>query len=206
MLRSLSLLVDHRVPLPEALRLTADGITDAYVAEQCRSWPQRVEQGSPLWAALVDAAVAALVDRAADPLGRAEATALAEALRSAAEMLEGRLRSRHRPARADPAAAVCLVGTVAASLIALILPMVAVLQGHFLKSTAVMPDPLGPFNLIVLVIPAIGLRLAVRISVWPAAARGRATALTHSTLSIAGHADDHCWSLLGALIAVSWAG
>ena len=36
MLRCLSLLVEHRVPLPEALRLTAGGITDAYVGRQCR--------------------------------------------------------------------------------------------------------------------------------------------------------------------------
>jgi len=35
-LRCLGLLVEHRVPLAESLRLTADGVTDAYVSDQCR--------------------------------------------------------------------------------------------------------------------------------------------------------------------------
>jgi type II secretory pathway component PulF len=54
MFRCLSLLIEHRVPLPEALRLTAGGISDAYVAQQCRLLAGRVEQGTSLTMSLVN--------------------------------------------------------------------------------------------------------------------------------------------------------
>jgi len=44
----LRLLVENGIPLPESLRLTADGIGDAYLAAGCRQLAERVEAGQPL--------------------------------------------------------------------------------------------------------------------------------------------------------------
>jgi type II secretory pathway component PulF len=129
MLRSLSLLVDHRVPLPEALRLTAGGISDAYIGDQCRALARRVEQGSPLWAALVELRSLPLSIVPLIHWGEKE-DALAEALRTASEMLEGRLRVRSGLlVLILPPAVFVLVGTVAASMIGLVIPMIALIQG-----------------------------------------------------------------------------
>ena len=53
MLRGLGLLVQYRVPLPEAVRLTAGGVTDAYVAEQCQKLATRLDGGTSLTMSLV---------------------------------------------------------------------------------------------------------------------------------------------------------
>ena len=129
MLRSLSLLVDHRVPLPEALRLTGGGISDAYIGDQCRSVAAIVERGSPLWAALVELRTLPLSIVPLVHWGE-EHDALAEALRTAAEMLEGRLRVRSGLLVVIlPPAMFVLVGTVAASMVALFMPMISLIQG-----------------------------------------------------------------------------
>jgi type II secretory pathway component PulF len=93
MLRCLGLLIERSVPLPEALRLTGDGIADAGVGRACRQLAARLEAGQPLYMAILDqrALPVSIV-----PLVRwgEQSGALAEGLRSAAEMLEGRLRLR----------------------------------------------------------------------------------------------------------------
>jgi type II secretory pathway component PulF len=93
MLRSLALLVEHQIPLPEALRLAAGGIGDAYVGSLCRDLASRLEKGTPLFMALVHQRSLPL---SIVPLVRwgEEHAVLPEGLRSAAEMLEGRLRIR----------------------------------------------------------------------------------------------------------------
>jgi type II secretory pathway component PulF len=93
MLRCLALLVQYRLPLPESLRLAAGGIADAYVAEQCRLLATRVEQGTSLTMALIGARTLPL---SIVPLVRwgEQNDCLADALRTAAAMLEGRLRLR----------------------------------------------------------------------------------------------------------------
>jgi type II secretory pathway component PulF len=93
MLRSLSLLVEHRLPLPEALRLAGDGASDAYVGSLCRELSQRVEQGSPLFLAILQQRGLPL---SIVPLVRwgEQNDSLPDGLKSAAEMLEGRLRMR----------------------------------------------------------------------------------------------------------------
>jgi type II secretory pathway component PulF len=93
MLRSLALLVEHQVPLPEALRLAAGGIGDAYVGSLCRELAGSVEKGTPLFMAVVYQRSLPL---SIVPLVRwgEEQAVLPEGLRSAAEMLEGRLRIR----------------------------------------------------------------------------------------------------------------
>ncbi|HMC11448.1 MAG TPA: type II secretion system F family protein, partial [Pirellulaceae bacterium] len=93
MLRCLGLLVEYRVPLPEALRLAAGGIADAHVAKQCRALATRVEQGTSLTMAIVGLRTLPL---SIAPLVRwgEQHDCLGDALRWAAEMLEGRLRLR----------------------------------------------------------------------------------------------------------------
>jgi type II secretory pathway component PulF len=90
-LRSLSLLIEHRVPLPEALRLAGDGATDAYVGGLLRNLAQRVAGGVPLFLAIIQQRGLPL---SIVPLVRwgEQTGSLADGLRSAAEMLEGRLR------------------------------------------------------------------------------------------------------------------
>jgi len=130
MLRCLSLLVEHRVPLPEALRLTAGGISDAYVARQSRLLAGQVEQGRSLTMSLVNLRSLPL---SIVPLVRwgEQSGALAAALRSAAEMIEGRLgmRSRLLIQIVPPVVFVLVGGTVASGVIALFLPLMSVLRG-----------------------------------------------------------------------------
>jgi type II secretory pathway component PulF len=92
-LRSLGLLVEHRVPLPEALQLAGDGATDAYVGRLLRSCSQKVAGGMPLFLAIIQQRALPL---SIVPLVRwgEQNDTLPEGLKSAAEMLEGRLRLR----------------------------------------------------------------------------------------------------------------
>ena len=120
MLRCLSLLVEHRVPLPEALRLAAEGITDRYVAEQCRRLATRVESGTSLTMSLIDLRTLPLSIVPLVHWGE-RYDALAEALRSAAEMLEGRLRIKTALlAQVVPPVLFVIVGIIACSLVGLI--------------------------------------------------------------------------------------
>ncbi len=130
MLRCLSLLVEHRVPLPEALRLTAGGITDAYVGRQCRELAGRVEQGSSLTMSLIDLRTLPLSIAPLIYWGEKQA-ALGPALRSAAEMIEGRLNLRAGLLiQVLPPILMVVVGcTVAFGAIALFLPLISLIQG-----------------------------------------------------------------------------
>jgi type II secretory pathway component PulF len=92
-LRSLSLLVEHRLPLPEALRLAGEGATDGYVGRLCRDLAGRVEGGSPLFMAIVQQRSLPLSIVPLVRWGEQQAV-LPDGLKSAAEMLEGRLKMR----------------------------------------------------------------------------------------------------------------
>jgi type II secretory pathway component PulF len=130
MLRGLGLLVQYRIPLPEALRLTANGITDAYVAEQCKNLASRLEGGTSLTMSLVRLRTLPL---SIVPLVRwgEQHDTLDDALRSAAELVEGRLRSRtHVLAQIVPPLVFVIVGvTLASAVIALFLPLISLIQG-----------------------------------------------------------------------------
>ncbi|HEY2415483.1 MAG TPA: type II secretion system F family protein [Pirellulaceae bacterium] len=130
MLRGLGLLVQYHVPLPEALRLTAGGLSDAYVAEQCRNLASGVEGGGSLTMSLVRLRTLPL---SIVPLVRwgEQHNALDEALRSAAELMEGRLRSRtHVLAQIVPPLVFIAVGlSLASAVIALFLPLISLIQG-----------------------------------------------------------------------------
>ena len=130
MLRCLSLLVRHRVPLPEALRLTADGIADAYVASQCRTLAQKVERGQSLTMALIALRSLPL---SIVPLVRwgEQGDLLSEGLRSAAEMIEGRLslRTATLVQIVPPLVYVMILIFVGSGIGALFLPLFALIQG-----------------------------------------------------------------------------
>jgi type II secretory pathway component PulF len=130
MLRCLGLLVEYRVPLPEALRLTADGVTDAYVGQQCRALATRVEQGRSLTMSLVDLRTLPL---SIVPLVRwgEEHDQLDSSLRSAAEMIENRLKVRtHVLAQIIPPLLFVFVGvSLTSAIISLFLPLISLIQG-----------------------------------------------------------------------------
>ena len=93
MLRNLSLLVEHSIPLPEALRLAGGGTSDGLMRSVGEKLARRVEEGLPLYAAILaerdlPVSIVPLV-RWAELQGE-----LPEGLRTAARMLEGRLQVR----------------------------------------------------------------------------------------------------------------
>jgi type IV pilus assembly protein PilC len=130
MLRCLGLLVERRTPLPEALRLTADGITDGYVARQCRRLAEKVEQGTSLTMSLVHLRTLPL---SIAPLVRwgEQHDLLAESLRSAAEMLEGRLalRTDMLVLILPPIIFLMIAVLIGSGIIALFLPLFSLIQG-----------------------------------------------------------------------------
>jgi type II secretory pathway component PulF len=130
MLRGLSVLIHDRVPLPEALRLTAGGISDSYVASQCQKLATRVERGSSLTMSLVHLRTLPL---SIVPLVRwgEQHDALAEALRSAAEMIENRLRVWNTLLAqvVTPLVFVLVAICVASTFVALFLPLISLIQG-----------------------------------------------------------------------------
>jgi type II secretory pathway component PulF len=130
MLHCLSLLVEQRLPLPEALRLTAGGIGDAYVAEQCRTLARRVENGSSLTMALIDLRTLPLSIVPLVHWGEGR-DMLAESLRSAAEMIEGRLKARTATlVQVLPPIVFLVVGVnIASGFISLFLPLIDLISG-----------------------------------------------------------------------------
>jgi type II secretory pathway component PulF len=89
--RLMGLLLGQEVPLPDALRLSADGLRDPGLARGCRAMADDVERGRPL-----DESMAARPRFPASMIPLVQwgqrTPALAEAFRSVAEMFEGRVR------------------------------------------------------------------------------------------------------------------
>ena len=87
------MLLERQIPLPEALRLTAGGISDAALAAHCRWLAERTEQGSELSRAML---VGSELPPSTFPIIRSgERTGgLASGLQAAAEMLEARLQAQ----------------------------------------------------------------------------------------------------------------
>jgi type II secretory pathway component PulF len=130
MLRCLALLVEHRVPLPEALRLTAGGVLDAYVGEQCRTLAGQVEQGTSLTMSLVQLRTLPLSIVPLIRCGESQ-DALADSLRSAAEMIARRLDMRAGLlVQVLPPILLVTVGfAVASGAVSLFLPLISLIQG-----------------------------------------------------------------------------
>lgn len=130
MLRCLSLLVRHDVPLPEALVLTAGGITDGYIAQQCRRLATRIEGGKSFTMSLVELRTLPLSIVPLVHWGERHG-ALAEALCAAADMLEGRLRVKTALlAQVIPPVIFVFVGIMACSLVGMIAgTLLPIIQG-----------------------------------------------------------------------------
>ena len=126
----MSLLVEQHVPLPEALRLTADGITDGYVGSQCRRLAALVEQGTSLTMSLIELRTLPVSIVPLVHWGEQHGL-LADGLRSAAEMIEGRLDLRSDMlVQIVPPVTLILVGWMAISMtLALFLPLISLIQG-----------------------------------------------------------------------------
>jgi type II secretory pathway component PulF len=90
--RLMGMLLDQRVALPDALRLTAAGSRDANLARGCRRVADDVEQGRLLYESM---AARRQFPASLIPVIQwgQQAPALPDAFRAAAEMFEGRVRS-----------------------------------------------------------------------------------------------------------------
>ena len=92
-LRAIGLLVENQIPLPEALELAGDGVSDAYIGNCCRLLGKRVEDGQPLWEALLRTRFFPMAIIPVIRQGEHQGT-LDESLRTAAKMLEDRVHNR----------------------------------------------------------------------------------------------------------------
>ena len=127
--RLMALLFDQQVPLPEALRLTAAGLSDRDLAKACRRAADRVEAGSTFSESLAGlrafpAAVLPLVQwgqYAPQP---------AEAMRALTEMCEDRARTHADLLETfvSPLLFLLIVGFVGMTLVSLFLPMMSLIS------------------------------------------------------------------------------
>ena len=129
-LRALGLLVENQIPLPQALTLAADGISDAYTSQSCRELGKRAEAGQPLWEALLRTRYLPMsiipVIRQGEQQGTLDAS-----LRTAARMLEDRIRNRSALViQVLPPLIFVLVALLIGMLFtAMYLPMIGLIQG-----------------------------------------------------------------------------
>lgn len=127
--RLMSVLLQQEVPLPEALRLTAAGLRDAYLADGCRRAADGVESGRPLAECMASMrqfppAMIPLVD-----WGQ-KAPAMSEAFRASAEMLQGRLQTQGLLMETVllPLTFLVIALFVGLFVVALFLPMISLIQ------------------------------------------------------------------------------
>lgn len=127
--RLLSLLVQHRVPLPEGIRLAASGVRDADLRAACFDLAMRVDSGQSLSEAAIGTGrfpkdllhLFQWADRDGD---------FADGLQTASEMLsaQSRVHSHSMAVICEPAVAVLLGGVVGLTVIALFMPLVKLLN------------------------------------------------------------------------------
>ena len=123
--RLMGLLLEQRVPLPDALRLTADGLRDPDLAYGCRRVADEVDGGRVLYESMAGrpqfpASLIPMVE-----WGQ-RAPALADAFCAAAEMFEGRVRSQGSflEALLLPIMFLLIVCFVGAFVVAMLLPLI----------------------------------------------------------------------------------
>jgi len=129
-LRVAGLLVEQQMPLPPALELAGEGLSDAYVGGAFQSLAGHAEAGVPLWSGM-------LRDRRLPlslvPLLRAgqQTGQMAASFRSAAEVLEQRIEQRCDliTAVVPPILFIALAVIILATFSALVLPLAVLLQG-----------------------------------------------------------------------------
>jgi type II secretory pathway component PulF len=125
----LAILVDNRVPLPEALRLTASGLTDANLRDGSRRLAERIEQGQ----SMVDAARGLLhFPRTVMSIFRWQSNpkALADGLRSAGELfaVQARVQSNIVGVFIQPLLLVFVVVLIGLFVIGMFMPLIKLLN------------------------------------------------------------------------------
>ncbi len=127
--RLMGLMLDEQAPLPDALRLTADGLRDADLAWGCRRVADDVEQGRPLFESM---ATRPQFPESMIPVVEwgQRAPALPDAFRAAAEMFEGRVRSQGSLLEAIllPVMFLWIIGYVGTFVVAMFLPLISLIQ------------------------------------------------------------------------------
>jgi type II secretory pathway component PulF len=129
MLRGLRLLLESQIPLPDALRLTADSLRDRYMAVGCARLAQLVSEGQSLSNALESTPV----PRSILPLlrsGERQGT-LIESIELATELLEVRLKSMSQlvASLAPPLIFLWVVVLIGGTYVSLMMPTVSLIQG-----------------------------------------------------------------------------
>ena len=129
-LRAVGLLVENQIPLPQALTLSAGGISDQHISHACRQLGQRVEAGQPLWEALIRTRLFPMSIIPVIRQGEQQGT-LDSAFRTAAKMLEDRVNNRSLLVVQilPPLVFVVIVLLVGVTIIALFMPMIGLIQG-----------------------------------------------------------------------------
>jgi type II secretory pathway component PulF len=124
--RLMGLLLEQQVPLPDALRLTSDGLRDPDLAYGCRRVADDVDGGRVLYESM---AAQRQFPPSLIPVVEwgQRAPALADAFRAAAEMFEGRLRSQGSLLEAIllPIMFMFIICFVGALVVALFLPLIS---------------------------------------------------------------------------------
>jgi len=127
--RLMCLLLEQRVPLPDALRLTAAGLRDADLARGCRQVAGEVEAGRPLYESMAarrqfPASLIPVVE-----WGQ-RTPALADAFRAAAEMFEGRAQSHGTLLEAVllPVVFMIITAFVGVFVVAMMIPLIPLIQ------------------------------------------------------------------------------
>jgi type II secretory pathway component PulF len=129
-LRGVGLLVENRIPLPEALELAADGIADAQIGQACRQLGIRVAEGESLWEALLRTRSFPMAIIPIIRQGEQQGT-LDGSLRTAAMLLEERVHNRSTLViQILPPLIFLLVAFMIGMIVtALFLPMVGLVRG-----------------------------------------------------------------------------
>jgi type II secretory pathway component PulF len=127
--RLMSILLEQQVPLPDALRLTSDGLIDSDLAWGCRRVADEVETGQILYERM---AARSQFPASLIPLiewGQ-RAPALPDSFLAAAEMFEGRLRSQGSVLEAIllPSMFLLITGYVAMFIISMLLPLLDLIK------------------------------------------------------------------------------
>ena len=129
-LRVLALLVDERMDLAKSLRTAGQANSDAHVGRVCQRLAADVGRGLPLWRAILDSRSLPL---SIVPLVRwgEKGGMLGDSLRTAAEMLEGRLRSGSQVLVTvlPPLVFVSVAALVASFVGGLMMPMILLIRG-----------------------------------------------------------------------------
>jgi len=127
--RLMGLLLGQQVPLPDALRLTSDGLRDGNMASACRGVADEVGNGRGLVESMADrpqflASMIPVVE-----WGQ-RAPALPDAFRAVAEMFEGRVRSQNSLLKGIllPLVFFVIVAFVGVFVLAMMLPMISLIQ------------------------------------------------------------------------------